>query len=499
MKKYILLFSFLATISLFAQETTPQDGLRYALDNLTGTARFRAMGGAFGALGGDLSSINVNAAGSVIFTNNQAGISLSSINVRNKSTYFGTNARENDSDLVINQAGVVFVFNNRNQKSDWKKFSLALNFENVNNLDNQIFTRGTNPTNSIDQYFLDYANAFGGIRLSVLESAFFENLNFLDQQALIGYQGFVINPVTTNPNNTEYVSNVPQNSNFFQENFTIQRGYNGKLTGNFATSYKDKVFFGFNLNSHFVDFTNISSIREEYSAATGLQSVQFDNETYTYGSGISLSIGAIAKVTDEFRIGASYESPTWYSLNDEQRQRIVSTCTDCGVQNPIIFDPNVVMVYDTYRLRTPSKVTGSAAYIFGKKGLLSVDVSQKDYSNITFRPSGDPIFNGLNNFNNTFLDRALEVRIGGEFRYKNISFRGGYRFEESPFKNGNSLGDLQVYSGGLGFNFRESRLDLAYSFARRDSNFALISSGMNDAARLNSINNNVTLTYIINF
>jgi hypothetical protein len=41
--------------------------LRYSQDNLNGTARFRAMG-AFGALGGDLSSLNVNPAGSAILT-----------------------------------------------------------------------------------------------------------------------------------------------------------------------------------------------------------------------------------------------------------------------------------------------------------------------------------------------------------------------------------------------------------------------------------------------
>jgi hypothetical protein len=36
-------------------------------DNLNGTARFRAMG-CIGALGGDLSSLNVNPAGSAILT-----------------------------------------------------------------------------------------------------------------------------------------------------------------------------------------------------------------------------------------------------------------------------------------------------------------------------------------------------------------------------------------------------------------------------------------------
>jgi hypothetical protein len=50
-----------------AQSQEITDALRYSQDNLNGTARFRAMG-CIGALGGDLSSLNVNPAGSAILT-----------------------------------------------------------------------------------------------------------------------------------------------------------------------------------------------------------------------------------------------------------------------------------------------------------------------------------------------------------------------------------------------------------------------------------------------
>ena len=59
------------------------DALRYSQNNLTGTARFQAMSGAFGALGGDFSSLNINPAGSAIFLNNQVGFTLSNYNVKN--------------------------------------------------------------------------------------------------------------------------------------------------------------------------------------------------------------------------------------------------------------------------------------------------------------------------------------------------------------------------------------------------------------------------------
>ncbi len=129
MKKILFSIALLGcNLTLLAQEITPANAMQYAMDNLTGTARYRAMSGAFGALGGDLSALNSNPAGSAVFRFNQASGTLSSINTRNSSSYFGTRTIENEYALDLNQAGVVFVFANQNPDSDWKKFSLAINY-----------------------------------------------------------------------------------------------------------------------------------------------------------------------------------------------------------------------------------------------------------------------------------------------------------------------------------------------------------------------------------
>lgn len=63
---YILFLGFsLAAMGTQAQNYT--DALRYSTEELTGTARFKAMSGAFGALGGDPSAININRQG-VLFS-----------------------------------------------------------------------------------------------------------------------------------------------------------------------------------------------------------------------------------------------------------------------------------------------------------------------------------------------------------------------------------------------------------------------------------------------
>ncbi len=65
MKRYHTFILFLACAFVSAQNIN--DVLRYSNESLQGTARFQGMSGAFGALGGDLSSLNVNPAGSAVF------------------------------------------------------------------------------------------------------------------------------------------------------------------------------------------------------------------------------------------------------------------------------------------------------------------------------------------------------------------------------------------------------------------------------------------------
>jgi len=180
MKKIYLTILALCGSFSFAQELTSQDALRYAIEDMNGTARFRGMSGAFGALGGDLSSISINPAGSLFFNNNFASFTGTNNNKRSNSNYFGTNTKDNFSTLDINQIGVVFIFKDTREESNWKKLSFALNYESTNNFDNSIFSAGVNPNNTISQYFLNFAQ---GVPLNVLDNGSYGNLGFNAQQA----------------------------------------------------------------------------------------------------------------------------------------------------------------------------------------------------------------------------------------------------------------------------------------------------------------------------
>ncbi|AWK07184.1 transporter [Flavobacterium crocinum] len=521
MKKIFFLFiTGLTACASYSQDVS--DAVRYAQDNLTGTARFRAMSGAFGAVGGDLSALSVNPAGSAIFNTNQVGVSFSNQNIKNDSDYYNTKTSDKKNSFILNQAGGVFVFKDRNPNNGWNKIAIGATYENTNNYNNNIFSAGTNPTKSIDGYFLDYANYGNGgapvphefVNLadnetlkdlySYLGSNFpngqYPNMSgFSAQQALLGYQAYLINiDDVNNPNSTYFTNNAPNGQNYYQENEVYTRGYNSKVSFNIATSYKDRLYFGANLNVHVTDYRRTSSFYESnknpLESYETVSNVRFNNELYTYGNGFSFQLGAIGKVTDALRFGIAYESNTWYELYDELSQSLFTTTETTTESFTNNANPNTVNVYQSYTLQTPDKWTFSGAYVFGKSGLISVDYAIKNYGNTKFKPTSD--FRGTNDEINNSLTSTGELRIGAEYKIKQLSLRGGYRFEGSPYKNGSTIGDLTSYSGGLGYNFGATKLDLAYSYLQRKSNQDFFSRGFNDGANINSKLNNVTLTLL---
>lgn len=515
MKKYIILSLIgMSSVAIHAQDIN--DALRYSQTNINGTARFRAMGGAFTALGGDLSAITINPASSVVFSNNQTGFTLSNYNVKNNSEYFGTKASRNETAFDLNQGGAVFVFYNNDQESNWKKFSLGVNYDNMNSFADNSFSRGTNPHNSIGNYFLNLAN---GIPLDLLQvrsgetagglySYLGENHGLRHQTAFLGYETYILEAVDNAPENTLYYSNVPGGS-YSHANYTVQSGYNSKVAFNFATQYTDRFHFGINLNVHAVNYERADAFYESNNNPMNqppnetIRDIQYQTNLYTYGSGFSFQLGGIAKVTDDFRLGLSYESPTWYRLNDELTQRIATTRIDTDIVEGNLlnayFREGIINIFPEYKLQTPAKYTVGGAYVFGSRGLISVDYSIKDYSSAKLKPTSVESFRFQNDLMADVLDTASELRIGAEAKIKQWSLRGGYNYEQSPYKNGKTIGDLQQYSLGFGYNFGATKLDLAYTNSQREYNQALFSTGLTDAPKTKITNNNVFLTLLFEF
>ncbi|WP_353780226.1 outer membrane protein transport protein [Winogradskyella sp. 3972H.M.0a.05] len=511
MKKLAILFIVaLAMPNLKAQDIT--DAVRYATDDVQGTARFRAMSGAFGALGGDMSAVSINPAGSAVFNSSHASLSLSSLNTSNDVRFFNGLTSSNDSKLDINQAGGAFVFKNYDESSKWRKFALSIAYDKTANYDNDWVASGINfnpnteTGNSIGNYFLEQAqglrldeiSAFPGESITEAYADIGAVFGFANQQAFLGFESYILEPDADTDDNTSYTSNIADGE-FNQRYSYIATGYNGKFSFNASTQYGENLYLGVNINTHFINYER-ATLLDETNNNTGsiVTDVRFENSLFTTGTGISFQLGAITKLNDVIRLGFTYNSPTWYRITEETAQFLATTRDDGGSIITEIINPNIISIFPEYRLKTPSKITGSLALVFGDQGLISFDYSRKDFGNTEFRPTSDTFFAAQNNIISDNLKVASSYRVGGEYRYKQLSFRGGYRLDESPYEDENFYGDLTGYSFGLGYNFGDFKLDLAVENSQREINERLYNVGLTDAATLDINNTDVTLSVAFN-
>ena len=499
MKNLILTLMGIASMaSSYGQNIS--DALRYSTGTTEGTARFKSMSGAFGALGGDMSAVSMNPAGSAIFNLSHGSLTLSSLKVSNDVAY-GSNAQAlKDNSFDMNQIGAAFVFNNRDSESTWNKFVVSLFYEQLQNYDNQFLAAGTTQ-NSIGSYFTDYANgikldeilALPGENISQAYSGIGSEFGSDHQQAFLGYESYILKPVDEDDNdNTAYTSNIAA-GDFYQEYSYASTGYNGKFSANLGFQYDKNIYFGINLNSHFLNYER-STLFYEDNTNTGstINEVHFENTLLTTGEGFSLQLGSIVKVNDFIRLGLTYDSPTWMRLREETTQYLYTFEDATSLEAEV--DPAVINVFPEYHLRTPSQITGSAAFIIGDTGLISIDYSRKDYSTTEFRSNSGGNFSQQNSVISNTLKAASTLRIGGELRHKKFSYRGGYKMEQSPYKDTAAYGNLKGFSLGLGYDFGGSRLDLAYENSKREMDHRLFNAGNLDTARINTTNSNVSLT-----
>jgi hypothetical protein len=499
MKKIIFTILGLASI-LHSYAQNVSDALRYSTDNTQGTARFKSMSGAFGALGGDMSALSINPAGAAIFNTSHGSLSVSTQSSSNTALYgSGSQTLENDS-FDMNQLGAAFVFKNKDLDSDWNKFVVSVFYEQLQNYDNRFFAAGVS-SNSIASYFSDYAD---GLQLSNISALAGESISeayneigysygYAHQQAFLGYESYLLEPEDImNNNNTNYSSNIAP-GDFNQEYSYASTGYNGKLSFNLGIQYDKNIYFGINLNSHFINYErNTYLFENNTNSGSSINQVDFRNNLLTVGEGFSLQLGSIVKLNDFIRIGFAYDSPTWLTLREETTQYITTFNNTDNIKT--VVNPAVINIYPEYKLKTPAKITGSAAFVIGKAGLISFDYSRKDFSKTRLRSIEGDWFSQENNLLGNTLKAANTFRIGGEFRHKKLSYRGGYKVEQSPYVNSQNFGDLKGFSLGLGYNFANSRLDIAYEKSKRDTNQDLYNAGDLGSTRINTSNSNVSLT-----
>ena len=524
MKKNIIIIGFcLITPFVWGQNLT--DGLRYSMEDMGGTARFKAMSGAFNSLGGDMSAIALNPAGSSIFTRSEMTLSMQGTNVKNEVGKQTTLS----SDFLFNQFGVAFPITIGEE--GWKNVAFAFNYQKINNFEvnDLVYNQRTNGVN-LGDYFQYYANGIEQTnlmlqhydsnkrpsfkwRLDDLYSYYGQAQRFSPyklRNALLGYTVGLINPknvgrkieesMTNGQANAvldekEYVKNISAGTTTLRKIEQYSEGGVNKYNFNFAARY-DFLSFGLNLNSHSVDYRMVTKHYEQYpdNTESSIRSAYFQNELRTVGSGFSLQLGAIAEIATGVRIGLTYTSPTWYTLQDELSQ---SANTNKG---EAFANPNVVAVYEKYNFRTPGSWTVGASWVWNKQLILSADYMYKGYGNMRFRSDNKELQSENTIIQNTLGDTNA-LRLGAEYRLpmsktNHLFLRGGGRYEQSPYKTDyKPISRLKSLSTGVGVSFSNMRFDLSYDITRRYYQPQLYEKILTDTPMVKNTTHNILLSF----
>ncbi len=510
-KLKIFLIAVFTTYSVIYSQNI-NDALNYSSNSYQGTARFNSMSGAFGALGGDLSAIAINPASSAILNDGHFSLSFGSDNKSGEVSMLNAFNDFDKNNFTLNQIGGVINFENIDGDNNWKKISIGVSYNQSKNNFNEFSIFNANNNNSIDSYFLSNAEGLRLDQISAFEGESITNAyvdigntyGYAHQQAFLGYESFIIDPLEFTDNNSSYISNVPTGT-FNQSYRSISRGYNGKLSFNAGFKYKDNIYFGLNLNSHFVDYDNYTILNETNSNGESgqfrINEIYFENRLSTFGEGFSAQLGMITKVSDVIRFGFTYDSPTWYTISEETSQYLETSIIDEDDNvSLLITNPNAINIYEDYTLKTPSKITASTAFVFKNFGLFSFDFSRRDYSSMKFKPQNDIHFSNLNQEISLRLKDVNTYRFGAEILADRLSFRGGYMIEDSPYNSDtvsefdNIDDSVNGFSLGIGYKLNDTMIDLSFVKINSSKYKRLYDTGLTNQINVDAQNTAVTIS-----
>lgn len=467
MKKVIyIVLAVLLGLEVNAQGV--EDALRFSRMNYQGTARFNAMGGSFGALGGELSALMINPAGIGVYRNSEFTFSTALLNNSLESNF--QNSLINQSTVNFNIPNIGFVNSYKGNPNGWKNYSFAIAHNRVNTLKAEYLFRGTNREGSsfLDPYVADLNDVFPNTDDLITYNAF----PFGPAQA---FQTFAIDTFRNNFGELYYDRWLLGEESIDQRKDVEQRGRQSETFFSFGGNFKDKFYLGGNLAVQSLRFEQEVVRTEEYNYSTppppGVTDINRYRESsslLTLGTGFNFKLGMIYRITEALRIGAAFHSPTYYGMSEDFIMDSYSEFSDGNVYESDVVESN----YD-YNLRTPWRFNASLAYVLGNQGIINVDYEYVDYSTARFDDDRnfDYDYSFINNRISEVLTQTHNLRFGTEIRLDPFVLRGGFRYESNPYGDNTILNpdeSRKTYSLGGGYRYKNFNFDLAYSLSQMD-------------------------------
>lgn len=445
---YILSILLLMAELGYSQTTT--DVVRFSQSTNFGTARSTAMSGAFGALGGDLSTLSSNPAGIGVFRKSEISItpSLTFSNVKAGSR------SASDNSFQMGDIGAVIAF--YSPDFDWRGFNFGINYTNMNNFNRRTDQYIANSPNSFSQAIAHQANY--DIEYNILPGIM-EQLASQSNVILMNEESGFYEPVIIGAN---------------QRNNIREDGSQGEYAFSFGTNYKDKLYLGLTIGLQSIYYKSRIMYTETPTKDNPYELDYFDYMTKlkTTGVGTNFKFGVIYRPIPELRLGAAIHSPTYYSMTDRYYSDMYSLYKTPDAENNYQYLSEPYAYKYDYDMRTPWRALLSVATVFKQKAIFSVDYEYIDYTSAKLS-NGDGYYDyfdseegtGTNDDIKRFLRSTHNVRVGAEYRHNSmLSLRGGYSYYASPYKKHKDLHTLQTVSAGFGLNFGQFYCDAAYIY-----------------------------------
>ncbi len=486
--KRIFIFITLSALVLNLNAQNEVDALRYSRLSVVGTARYSGLGGAFGALGADFSTLSVNPAGIGLYRSSDFSITPSLNMGSTSSVYLGEKGQDSHLNFNLGNVGFVSVMDAGNPKtSSIRKVMFGFGINRVNSFNNRVIINGFNKNNSLLKVYIDEAN---------------DKKQSPDQLDAFGarpaYDAYLIYEDTIG--SRHYVADMPYGG--VAQRKTIQSwGSMNEMELSMGANILDKFYIGGTLGVPFVRYFERITYTEEDTQNRNKYFQRFDRteRLNTTGTGINFKLGIIYKPVEFIRLGLAVHTPTYFDKMSDSWSSEMSSVFDTIVANneSAFSSASPKGTYD-YSLTTPFRAIGSVAFIIGKFGLLSADYEFVDYPGARLR-SVDYNFYSENDSISHNYQPTGNFRLGAELKLAQFSFRGGYGIEGDPYKSSvnNRIG--QSYSFGLGLREKDYYIDLAFTHSKRAEDYYIYDPSYVQASRNTAQASNLMITFGFRF
>jgi hypothetical protein len=454
MKKTGLILIFAFTLLLSGYSQNYNDALRYSQIFYNGTARFNSMGGAFTALGGDLSAISLNPAGTGVFRSFEFSFTPQLFYNNTSSLWNKTSTSDFLYTFNLGQLGVVTNIRNTGNETGLISLNVAYSYNRTNNFNESTIINGISDSSSMSDFW--GSRAFGKSKMNIPDDAW------------AAYQTSLID--TFPGSSTDYRSiffNIADSTYSYGQNIRrviINEGYSGEHSFSLGGNFSNKFYFGATLGISTIKY--IGHYQHVESFDPGIVINDFKNFSYTdhleaSGTGYSLKIGTIIKPVEFLRIGLAFHSPVVYRITEYYYDNISS---EFDIKGSLSYS-NDPMRYK-YTLTTPFRVIAGIAFQIKKLALISADYEFVDYRTSRLSNASDDYnYDTENQDIKNIFRSSSNLRLGAELRLGTVYLRGGYSYYGKAF-NQNEVNKNLVNNGmsfGIGTRQEKFYFDLGFS------------------------------------